>query len=163
MNKHTIRKSERKDKTLQLKRQGYSIRIISKKVGVSQTTIYNYLQEEYDKNRYPILREDIKRVLLQGDLESYLMDLSYRDISVLRRKFKVYGYSKDSKIKALLKYFEHYSILGLYPENLTRSEIKKAFYKKVKKVHPDMNKSLDRSGKEFQEVYNSYTYLLARV
>jgi len=160
VNKKTIRKLKRKKHALGFKKQGFSVKVIAKKIGVSKVTIYRYFQEEYDKKRYPELKDQIKKVLIQDDLGAFLETLSYKDICLLRRRFDLYGYDRDSKIRAITKYFKHFSILGVYPENLTRSGVKKAFYKKVKKVHPDINKKLSRDGREFQEVYQSYTHLL---
>ena len=41
--------------------------------------------------------------------------------------------------------------------------LKKAFFRKAREVHPDINKVMPKSGEAFQEVHQSYTYLLARV
>ncbi|KKL89288.1 hypothetical protein LCGC14_1916190 [marine sediment metagenome] len=92
--------------------------------------------------------------------EAYVNNLSYKDISLIRRKFRLYGSDKASKIKTIIEYFKDFSILGLYPENLTKDQIKRAFRKKAKETHPDLNKTLDKSGKEFQEVYQSYSLLV---
>ena len=157
-----MNKKEAKNKALNLYHQGYTVYYVANAVGKSNTTIYRYLQEEYDEIRYPVLKNQIKEALLQGDFQIFVESLSYKDICLLRRKFRLYGYDKNSKTKAIIKYFKDYSILGLYPENVNRDSIKKAFFKKVKQVHPDLNKELDKSGKEFQEVYQSYNHLMAR-
>ena len=79
---------------------------------------------------------------------------------MIRRKFSLYGYDKESKIKAILEYFKNFSVLGLYPKDLTKHKIKLAFRERAKKTHPDLNKRMDKYGKEFQEVYNAYSVLV---
>ena len=152
----TIRKM-----VLEMYSQGCKVSFIATSINRTKSTVYRYLEQDFDEIRYPILESEIKEVLFQGDLKRYISNLTYRDICVIRRKFNLYGYNKKSKVKAILEYFKHYSILGLYPDRITRDDIKKAFYRKAREVHPDTNKSLDKSGKEFQEVYQSYNYLLA--
>ncbi len=141
--------------------RGYKTSEIAKAISKSKSTVYKYIQEEYDLHRYPEIRTEIKMVLFQGDFEKYIRNLSFRDISLIRRKFSLWGTTKQEKIHAILKYFKSYSILGVYPEHLSRAIIKSAFRKKAKETHPDLNKRLDKSGKEFQEVHQSYENLLS--
>ena len=55
---------------------------------------------------------------------------------------------------------KYYKILGLSSkEDITVEKIKKAFRKKVKKIHPDYNKSKD-ANKEFIILYEAYQILL---
>ncbi len=139
---------------------GDSVKEIAKVIKKSTSTVYKYIQEEYDLYRYPEIRAEIKKVLLQGDFETYIRNLSFKDISLIRRKFSLWGTTKQEKIHAILKYFKSYSILGVHPEHLSRAIVKSAFRKKAKETHPDLNKHLDKAGKEFQEVYQSYQYLM---
>ena len=155
-----MNKTQAKKMVLNLSSEGYTIYYIADAIGKSKTTVYRYLQENYDENRYPILKAEIKTVLIQGDFKSFIQNLSYKDICLIRRKFILSGYDKESKIKAILKYFKDFSILGLYPEELTKLKIKLAYRKKAKQTHPDLNKSADRYGKEFQEVHRVYSYLV---
>lgn len=155
-----MNKKESKQMALNLYHKGYTVYYIAEAVGKSKSTIYRYIQEEYEEVRYPILKDLIKRALLHGDFKIFIISLSYKDVCLIRRKFNLYGYDKESKIKAILDYFKDFSILGLYPENLNKDKIKRAFRKKAKETHPDLNKNLDKSGKEFQEVYQSYTTLV---
>ena len=140
--------------------RGYRASDIAMAISKSKSTVYKYIQEEYDLYRYPEIRAEIKTVLLQGDFETYIRNLSFRDISLIRRKFSLWGTSKQEKVYAILEYFKSYSILGVYPEHLSRAIVKTAFRKKAKATHPDLNKHLDKSGNKFQEVYQSYQYLL---
>ncbi len=151
-----VNKQSAKKISLEMYSNGWKVSVISKVVQKSESTIYNYLQEEYDTIRFPVL----KQALLQEDFQAFVMNLSYKDICLIRRKYYLYGWDKNSKIKAILEYFKHYSILGLFPDNLNQETIKKAFFRKAKKVHPDLNKEMHKSGEAFQEVHQAYTQLL---
>ncbi|KKM85093.1 hypothetical protein LCGC14_1292500 [marine sediment metagenome] len=145
---------------LEMYGEGWKVSIIAKTVSKGQSTIYKILQEDYDKNRFPILKDLITKALLQEDFTQFIRSLTYRDICLLRRTYKLSGFDKETKIKAILAYFKHFSILGIYPDDLTRDSIKKAFFRKAKEVHPDLNKRETKRGEKFQEVYQSYNYLL---
>ena len=140
---------------------GDSVKEISKIIIKSKSTVYKYIQIFQDKIRYPILKSEIKIALYYGDFESFITNLSFKDISLIRRKFNLYCQTdKKSKIKSILNYFKDFSILGLYPEGLTKNDIKIAYRNKAKQTHPDLNKNFDKSGKEFQAVYQSYKTLV---
>jgi DNA invertase Pin-like site-specific DNA recombinase len=66
VNKKTLRKLERKEKALRLKKQGFSVKVIAKKIGVSNVNIYRYFQEEYDKKHYPELKKINKKLDRSG-------------------------------------------------------------------------------------------------
>jgi len=150
----------RKNIALEMYNEGWKVEIIATTISRSKSTVYRYIQEQQDEIRFPILKDLIKKNLLCGDFKGFIESLSYNDICFLRRKYKLYGYDKKSKIKAILDYFKHFSILGIYPDERTKEMIKKAFFRRAKETHPDKNKNVDKSGKEFQEVYQSYTYLM---
>ena len=149
-----------KELTYQMYQNGYNTSIIAQVINRSKSTVYKYIQEEYDSERYPILKAEIKQILLQGDFKQFIQNLSYKDVSLLRRKFRLWGTTKQEKIHAIQEYFKSYSLLGVYPENLSKVIVKSAFKKKAKETHPDLNKHLDKAGKEFQEVYSAYTQLV---
>ncbi len=155
-----VNKQSAKKISLEMYSNGWKVSVISKVVQKAESTIYSYLQEEYDNIRFPVLKQEIKKALLQEDFRAFVMNLPYKDICLIRRNYHLYGWDKDSKIEAILGYFKHYSVLGLYPDNLNQETIKKAFFRKAKKVHPDLNKEMHKSGKAFQEVHQSYEYLL---
>jgi len=155
-----MNKQEAKNLTINLFHQGFSVSYIAESVKKSKSTVYKYIQEYRDEKVFPKLEKEIKKTLLSGDFTAYIHSLSYIEICMITRHFKLAGYDKNSKIKSILKYFKDYSILGLYPENLNKAGVKKAFYRRAKKVHPDFNKSMDKKGEEFQEVYQSYTTLM---
>lgn len=161
MIKMNNKKMTKKALAVDYRNNGDSVKEISKKLSLSTSTIYRYLSEHYDETRFPDLKREIKQELLGGDFRKYIHELSYKDICLIRRKITFGGWDRETKIKAILDHFKHYSILGLYPENINKNDIKRAFYKKAKKVHPDVNKDLDKSGTEFIEVYESYSYLLS--
>lgn len=139
---------------------GDSVKEIAKVINKSKTTVYRYIQVFQDKIRYPVLKAEIKIALFYGDFKSFVENLSYKDICLIRRKFGLYGSNKEAKIKAILEYFKVFSVLGLYPENLTKHEIKIAFRNKAKQTHPDLNKNSDKFGKEFQAVHQAYSTLV---
>jgi len=139
---------------------GDSVKEIAKIINKSKTTVYGYIQVIQDKIRYPILKAEIKIALNYGDFKSFVENLVYKDICIIRRKFRLYGVDKKSKIQAILDFFKDFSILGLFPEELTKLKIKLAYRKMSMKTHPDLNKNLDKSGREFQAVYHAYSTLV---
>lgn len=139
---------------------GDSVKEIAKVVNKSVSTVYRYIQVFQDKIRYPILKSEIKIALHYGDFKSFVENLSYKDISLIRRRFGLYGSNKESKVKAILEHFKIFSVLGLYPENLTKHDIKIAFRNKAKQTHPDLNKNSDKFGKEFQAIHQAYSTLV---
>ena len=53
----------------------------------------------------------------------------------------------------------YYEILGLDPnKQWSKQDIRKAFLKKAKLIHPDYNKSPD-ANKEFEKLYEAYEHL----
>ena len=155
-----INKTSAQKITLEMYKNGWKVKVIAKTVERSESTVYAYLQNQYDEVNFPILKDLLKKALLCGDFKRFVESLSYKDLSMIRRKFGLYGWDKATKIKAILDYFKHYSVLGLYPDKLTRDTIKRAFFRKAKEVHPDLNKRETKRGERFQEVYQSYNYLL---
>ena len=139
---------------------GDSVKEIAKVINKSINTVYRYIQVFQDKIRYPILKAEMRIALNYSDFESFVENLSYKDICLIRRKFKLYGSDKKSKIKAIINFFKDFSVLGLYPENLTKQKIKVAFRKRAKETHPDLNKNVDKYGKEFQAVHCAYSTLV---
>ncbi len=142
---------------------GRSISYIAVFLNKAKSTIYGYIRDMRDEVRFPVLKAEIKEQLLCGKLEAYLNELSYQDVCCLIRKLNLWlgSFDRKSKINNILRYFKDYSILGLYPENLTRDEIKKAYFRIAKQTHPDMNKNEDRNGTRFKEVHSVYTKLMA--
>ncbi len=136
---------------------GDSVKEIAKVINKSTSTVYKYIQVVQDKLRYPILKAEIKIALVQGNFKSFIVNLPYKDICLIRREFYLYGYDKESKIKAILDFFKDFITLGLYPWEFNKNDIKIAFRKKAKETHPDLNNKADKFGKEFQEVHRVYT------
>ena len=77
-----MNKIEAKKMTLNLHSEGYTVYYITEAVGKSKTTIYRYLQEDYEENRFPELEKQIKNVLLCGVFKAFVENLSYKDIFV---------------------------------------------------------------------------------
>lgn len=144
-----------------LYKMGKSVKYIASFFNKGVSTIYAYIQKEYDNEKYPVIRAEIKRELICGNFKYYIESLNYRDLCVIRRKFCLYGSDKKSIINSILKYFKSYSILGLYPENLSRAIVKQAYYRKAKELHPDANKSKD--GSEFKEMHQIYESIMREV
>jgi len=141
-------------------KSGDSVKSIAKTIGKSISTVYKYIQVEMDKIRYPILKAEMKIALNQGNLKYLIEILNYKDICIIKRNFKLSGTNKESKIQAILDYFKDFSILKIFPEELTKLKIKIAFRKRAKETHPDLNKKVGKCGKDFQEVHRVYTNLV---
>lgn len=141
-----------------------SVQKLMKITGLSKSTIYNHIQTIRDKIMYPILKTNLELCLKLGDYKEYLRNLPYQDICLLGRKFRTYGYNKKDRISRLEIYLYDFSLLGLYPDNtLDKDAVKKAYKRKAKETHPDLNKNLSKNGLEFQEVHKAYTEILNKV
>jgi predicted transcriptional regulator len=149
-----------KKQIYEMYKKGISVKALAKRIGKSESSVYRYLNEMREKYRFPELKQEIKEVLLCGDFEKFIRNLDYSDICLLRRELNLYGYNKKEKVNSILKYFESYSILGIYPDNLTHSIIKKAYFRKARETHPDLN---GNDGSEFKEVKKAYTKLQEKV
>lgn len=69
----------------------------------------------------------------------------------------------DLQFSRILKYFKSYSILGVYPEHISRAIVKKAYKKKAKEIHPDLNKQYHKKGTEFIAVQQAYNYVMEMI
>lgn len=130
---------------------------IAKCFNRSERTIYNWISDMKVIYRYEEIKKEIKQVLLCGDFKKYINSLTYSDLCLIRRKFRLYGYNKANTIDSILKYFKSYSILGLYPDSLNYRIIKSAYYKKAKETHPDITKD---NGNKFKEVRNAFEIIM---
>lgn len=154
-------KKQAKENAIELRSKGFSIYYICKETGKSQASIYRYLQEDYDEKCFPILKESLKDAISKNGLQAFLDSLSYQELCCFSRQFHQWGQDKRGRKVALMRYFKHFNNLGFFPESsFSKDDIKRAFRKRAKQVHPDLNKSLSKNGAEFQELYKSYTYLL---
>ncbi|KKL66082.1 hypothetical protein LCGC14_2148560 [marine sediment metagenome] len=144
-------------------KSGDSVKEIAKVINKSTSTVYRYIQEIHDKIRYPEMRNEIKVVLISKDFLKYVNELSFRDICLLCRNFGLFGYTRKERTNSILKYFFSYSILGVFPEHLSRAIVKRAYKKKAKETHPDLNKQYNKTGTEFIAVKNAYNYIMEQV
>ncbi|MFW9971903.1 MAG: DnaJ domain-containing protein [Candidatus Odinarchaeota archaeon] len=142
---------------------GDSVKEIAKIINRSTSTVYRYINEMHEKIRYPQMKNEIRSILLCGNFTKYVNELSYRDVCLLARRFQLYGTTRKDKINSILKYFKSYSILGIFPENLSKAIVKKAYKKRARETHPDLNKNFDKAGKEFIEVQRAYNQIIAEV
>lgn len=140
--------------------QNFTIAQISKKLKIAKSTLYEYKRIIQDESEYPILKAQIKQVLLSGNLDEYVNSLSFSQLCCIMRGLKIAGYDKESKIRRLREYLSIYSILGLFPENLKVDDIKRAYRRMAKKTHPDLVRNSDKFGKDFQAVHKAYQYLM---
>jgi len=155
-----LNRKEAYNLAIELRKEGKTVYYIAEGIGRSKSTVYRYLAEHYKEIRLPSLKAEIKQTLLCGNFNQYINYLDYKDLTLISKEFGLCGYDKISKILNIINYFKHFSILGLYPDNLSRLDIKKAFRQKAKETHPDLNKQYGIKGKEFQAVYESYEYLM---
>jgi len=151
---------ELKKRVYQEYNKGLSVKTLSKWYNKSISTIYKYISEMKIKIEYPVLKQQLENVLLTGDINQYVHSLSYSDLCLLAKKLGVYGSTKQERINRICSHLKNYSILGLYPEHLNKEIIKRAYKQRAKSVHPDLNKNLDKSGKEFIDLFNAYEMIL---
>lgn len=156
-----MKKAQAKKIAIEMKNKGFKVPDICDAIGKSVSTVYLYLREDYHEKRLPALKQEIKHALLCGDFREYIKSLPYKDLCLIRNEFTHAGYNKLSTIMGIWDYFKDYSLLGLYPENISREEIKRAFKRQAKKVHPDLNPQLSKSGTEFIKLQKSYHHLMA--
>jgi hypothetical protein len=143
--------------------KGISVKELAKQISKSTSSVYKYISEVYTELRFPILKQEIKNALFYKDFPKFLEGLSYKDICLICRKFNLYKpNTKKGKLKSIERYFHSYSILGLYPENLSKEIVKKAYFKRSKELHPDMNKSTDTT-KEFIILNQIYQKIMNEV
>lgn len=150
-----------KECAYQLYQNGKSVKYIAAFMMKSKSTIYRWISEIKDVKEFPIIKKQIKKVLLQGNFKSFVTALSYSDLCMIRRNIGLYGSNKKSIQNSILEYFRSYSILGLYPEGLNRSIVKRAYYKKARETHPDMTK-MD-SATAFMAVDLAYREVMSEV
>lgn len=148
----------KKSEIYEMYSKGISVKILARKLNKSTSTIYKYIHEMQDQLRYPQLKQEIKQILLAGDFKNYILTLDYSAICILKRKFHLYGNTKNQKIESILAYFKTYSLLGIYPEHLNKAIVKKAYFVKAKKVHPDLTKK--DTNKEFIELNQAYNEII---
>jgi len=139
---------------------GNNVKILSKYYGKSISTIYKYISQIREIIEYPIIKQEIKKELIAGDINLYIHNLNYSKLCLLSKKLGCYGNTKKERIKRITSHLKNYSILGLYPEHLNKEIIKKAYKQQAKRVHPDLNKQLDKSGMEFIDLFKAYEIVL---
>ncbi|KAG9509874.1 Protein tumorous imaginal discs, mitochondrial, partial [Fragariocoptes setiger] len=90
------------------------------------------------------------------------MAIAITSSPVIRNKaFHVFSYLKfNTRTLFLSPKFckDYYEVLGI-PRNASAKDIKKAFYDKAKRYHPDTNKDDPEAAKKFQEVSQAYEVL----
>ena len=156
-----IPKKDRIREIVRLLSFGYKFQEISKLLKVSKSTIYRDYQNFRVNTNFVI--SDILYKVDKQDIENSLESLKYTDICVLAKRFNC-GYwinNKKGKIAKLTPFLSLFFYFELNPISFTKESIKKAYFKKAKKLHPDMTK-LD-TNKEFSDMKVIYETLLKTV
>lgn len=85
--------------------------------------------------------------------------LDHRDSTIIKSSGEQLGIQKSYfHTSRALNRKDYYSILGV-PKNADAKAIKKAYYEKAKKYHPDANKADPKAAAKFQEVSEAYETL----
>ena len=114
---------DKKQIAFNMHQNGKKVKEIATTLLKSISTIYKYINEVYEALRTPEINTELKQTLLSGDLDKYINALSYKDVCLLKRKFKLSGTNKTTKINSILTYFKTYSLLGIYPNSIQNTPL----------------------------------------
>lgn len=140
---------------------GHSIKEIAGILNLSESTIYKDYQEYRVNSIHAIeyILYKIDKLNVRKSLES----LTYSDICVLSKRFQC-GYwirKKSKKIEKLVPFLNMFYYFNLNPANYTKDQIKIAYFRKAKEVHPDKTKR--DTSKEFNDLNTIYNTLLKTI
>jgi len=148
----------KKELVAEMAELNFSVKEISKMLKISQSYVYHLKQQIYDdKNRKEIMIS-FKNSICNNELENFLNSISFKELCCLSRMFYTYGKSRKEKITHCLERFSIWNVLGLFPENISRESVKKAYFKSSKKTHPDLTKR--DTNREFIELNAIYQDVL---
>lgn len=136
----------------------FSVKEISHILNISQSYVYKLQTIIYDDLVKDDLRNDFKNAISNNELVSFLESLSFKKLCCLSRMYYTYGKSRIEKINHCLERFSMWNKLGLYPENISKDAIKRAYFKSSKKTHPDLTKR--DTSREFIELNVIYQDLI---
>ncbi len=156
-----IPKKDRIKEIVRLFGYGYKVKDIAKLLEVSKSTIYRDYQD-FRVNNDSVISDILYRVD-KKDIKKSLESLGYSDICVLSKRFSC-GYwiqNKNAKINKLIPFLSQFFYFDLSPVNFNRDDIKKAYFRKAKKLHPDMTKI--NTNKEFSDMKVMYETLLKTI
>lgn len=108
----------KKEHVFRLLSHGLSVKTIATRVERSLSTVYKYRREYMKIHVLPQLKREIKNVLLCGDMNVYLKNLSWSKLSLLKCEFNLDGHTRKEKERALYAYFSKNNLLGLYQSRL---------------------------------------------
>ena len=162
-----IPKNYRIKEIVKLLTHGYKFKEIATILKVSKSTIYKNYQEFRLNNDFIIsdilYKIKVSHTINKRDIKTSLELLSYSDICILSKKFSC-GYwirKKTIKIEKLTTYLSMFFYFNINPVKFTLSDIKRAYYKKAKLLHPDITK-ID-TNKEFSNMKIIYDTLLKTI
>lgn len=88
-----------------------------------------------------------------------MMTYLLKNLSTLSHRTKIFPVSRLQSLKTTAFYFKnYYSVLGV-SQGATQKEIKKAYYDKAKKYHPDANPDNKEAAKKFADSAEAYEVL----
>ena len=156
-----INKKERITEIVRLLSYGYKIKDIAKILKVSESTIYRDYQE-YRTNSDSVI-SDILYKIDKINIQKSLNDLSYSDVCILSKKLKCGDWirKKEKKIEKLTPFISMFFYFDLNPTNYNKNDIKRAYFKKAKQIHPDITKI--NTNKEFSDMNVIYNTLLKTI
>lgn len=156
-----IPKKDRVKEIIRLFSYGYKVKDIAKLLEVSKSTIYRDYQDFRINSSFVI--SDILYRVDKNNIKNSLEKLSYSDIVVLAKRFNCGAWiqNKKRKIEKLIPFLSQFFYFDLNPINFNRDDIKRAYFKKAKELHPDMTK-ID-TNKEFSDMNKIYNILLKTI
>lgn len=135
----------------------YSVSEIAEEMMCSNSTIYRVLNNSNEYVSYILSKIQYDLQVKNDDLYSILKSMKTIEINVLMGALHQWKSTKFERVYYLSKIIRHIFALRMNIFDFNRTSVKIAFYRRSKKVHPDMKGG---NCQDFIELRNSYQALL---